>query len=142
MAFTGNWVCTSFKVELLRGLHNFDNGGDTFKLALYDSTATLNASTTVYTTTGEVSGTGYSAGGAALTNVTPTSGGTTGYADFDDLTFSTVTLTARGALIYNSTNGNRAVQVLDFVSNQTKTAADLVITFPTGDALNAIVRVQ
>ena len=142
MSFTGNHIANSFKVEVLRGLHNFDTSGDTFKLALYDSTATLTATTTAYTTTVEVTGTGYSAGGSALTNVTPTSGGTSGITDFDDLTFSTVTLTARGALIYNSTNGNRAVAVLDFSSNQTRTAADLIIQFPTADRSNAIIRIN
>ncbi len=143
MAFTGNYVPTSFKVEVLRVLHNFDtSGGDTFKLALYDNNASFTAATTVYTTTNEVSGTGYTAGGATLTNVTPTSGGTTGFSDFADLTFSTVSITARGALIYNSTNGNRVVSILDFGRDRTKTAADFVIQFPTADALNAIVRIK
>jgi hypothetical protein len=142
MAFTGNYMCTSFKKELLEGLHDFNaSGGDTYKLALYDNTATLDASTTVYTTTGEISGTGYSAGGSALTNVDPTSSGTTGFCDFDDLTFSTATITARGALIYNSTNGNRAVVVLDFGSDKTSTAGDFTIVFPTADASNAIIRI-
>lgn len=142
MAFTGNYMCTSFKKELLEGLHDFNaSGGNTYKLALYDSTATLDASTTVYTTTGEISGTGYSAGGSALTNVDPTSSGTTGFCDFDDLTFSTATITARGALIYNSTNGNRAVVVLDFGADKTSTAGDFTIVFPTADASNAIIRI-
>jgi hypothetical protein len=142
MAFSGNYMCTSFKKELLEGLHDFNaSGGDTYKLALYDNTATLDASTTVYTTTGEISGTGYSAGGSALTNVDPTSSGTTGFCDFDDLTFSTATITARGALIYNSTNGNRAVVVLDFGSDKTSTAGDFTIVFPTADASNAIIRI-
>jgi hypothetical protein len=142
MAFTGNYMCTSFKKELLEGLHDFNaSGGNTYKLALYDNTATLDASTTVYTTTGEISGTGYSAGGSALTNVDPTSSGTTGFCDFDDLTFSTATITARGALIYNSTNGNRAVVVLDFGADKTSTAGDFTIVFPTADASNAIIRI-
>ncbi len=142
MAFTGNYMCTSFKKELLEGLHDFNaSGGNTYKLALYDNTATLDASTTVYTTTGEISGTGYSAGGSALTNVDPTSSGTTGFCDFDDLTFTTATITARGALIYNSTNGNRAVVVLDFGSDKTSTAGDFTIVFPTADASNAIIRI-
>ena len=142
MAFTGNYVANSFKAEALQGLHNFDtSGGDTFKLALYDNNASFTASTTVYTTTNEVSGTGYTAGGATLTNVTPTSSSTVGLTDFADLTFSTVTVTARGALIYNSTNGNRVVTVLDFGFDQVKTAANLVIKFPTADALNAIIRI-
>jgi len=124
----------------LQAKHDFTVGGSTFNLALYDDNASLNADTTVYSTTDEVTGTGYSAGGAALTNITPVLGGTTAYADFADLTFSTVTLTARGGLIYNSAN-NEAVAVLDFGTNQTRTAADLVIQFPTADALNAIVRI-
>jgi len=141
MAFTGNYMCTSFKKELLEGLHDFNAGANTYKLALYDNTATLDATTTVYTTTGEISGTGYTAGGADLTNVDPTSSGTTGFCDFDDLTFSTATITARGALIYNSTNGNRAVVVLDFGSDKTSTAGDFTIVFPTADASNAIIRI-
>lgn len=142
MSFTGNYMCTSFKKELLEGLHDFNaSGGNVYKLALYDNTATLDASTTVYTTTGEISGTGYTAGGGTLTNVDPTSSGTTGFCDFDDLTFSTATITARGALIYNSTNGNRAVVVLDFGSDKTSTAGDFTIVFPTADASNAIIRI-
>ena len=142
MAFTGNYMCTSFKKELLEGLHDFNaSGGNVYKLALYDNTATLDASTTVYTTTGEISGTGYTAGGGTLTNVDPTSSGTTGFCDFDDLTFSTATITARGALIYNSTNGDRAVVVLDFGSDKTSTAGDFTIVFPTADASNAIIRI-
>lgn len=142
MAFTGNFMCTSFKQELLEGLHDFNaSGGNTFKLALYDNTATLDASTTVYTTSGEISGTGYTAGGAALTNIDPTTSGTTAIGDFDDLVFSTATITARGALIYNSTNGNRAVVVLDFGSDKTSTAGDFTIVFPTADASNAIIRI-
>ena len=142
MAFTGNYMCTSFKKELLEGLHDFNaSGGNVYKLALYDNTATLDASTTVYTTSGEISGTGYSAGGGTLVNVDPTSSGTTGFCDFDDLTFATATITARGALIYNSTNGNRAVVVLDFGSDKTSTAGDFTIVFPTADASNAIIRI-
>ena len=142
MAFTGNYMCTSFKKELLEGLHDFiASGGNTYKLALYDNTATLDASTTVYTSTGEISGTGYSAGGGTLTNVDPTSSSTTGFCDFSDLTFTTATITARGALIYNSTNGNRAVVVLDFGSDKTSTAGDFTIVFPTADASNAIIRI-
>lgn len=142
MAFTGNFMCTSFKQELLEGLHDFNaSGGNVYKLALYDNTATLDASTTVYTTSGEISGTGYTAGGGTLVNVDPTSSGTTGFCDFDDLTFSTATITARGALIYNSTNGDRAVVVLDFGSDKTSTAGDFTIVFPTADASNAIIRI-
>ena len=143
MAFTGNFLCTSFKVELLKGIHNFSaSGGDTFKIALYTSSATLDASTTAYSATNEVSGTGYTAGGNTLTNVDPTSSGTTAYLDFDDTTWSTATITARGALIYNSSAvGNPAVAVLDFGADKTSTAGDFTVVFPTADASNAIVRV-
>ena len=143
MAFTGNYLCTSFKVELLEGVHDFTNGtGDTFKIALYTSSATLDASTTAYTVTNEVSGTGYSAGGEALTNVSPTSSGTTAFIDFADVTWSASTITARGALIYNSTAaGNPAVAVLDFGADKTSTAGDFTVIFPTADASNAIVRI-
>jgi hypothetical protein len=140
MAFTGNYVCTSFKKELLDGTHDFPN--DTWKIALYDNNASFTAATTAYTTDNEVSGTGYSAGGGTLTVVAPTSSGTTAYVDFSDYTFSTVTVTARGAMIYNSSKANRAAVILDFGRNITKTAADLVITFPTADATNAIIRIE
>jgi hypothetical protein len=143
MAFTGNFLCTSFKVELLAGTHNFTTGtGDTYKLALYDNSASFTAATTAYTATNEVSGTGYSAGGGTLTNVTPTSSGTTAFIDFADLTFSTATITAYGALIYNSSAaGNPAVCILDFGGAKTSTAGDFTIVFPTADASNAIVRI-
>jgi len=141
MAFTGNYLCTSFKKELLEGLHDFNVGANTYKLALYDNNASFTAATTVYTATNEISGTGYSAGGGTLTNIDPTTSGTTAFIDFADLTFSTATITARGALIYNSTNGNRTVCVLDFGSDKTSTAGDFTIVFPTADASNAIVRI-
>jgi hypothetical protein len=143
MAFTGNFLCTSFKVELLESVHNFTTGtGDTYKLALYDNSAAFTAATTAYTVTNEVSGTGYSAGGGTLTNVTPTSSGTTAFIDFDDLTFSTATITAYGALIYNSSAaGDPAVCILDFGGAKTSTAGDFTIVFPTADASNAIVRI-
>lgn len=135
-------MCTSFKVELLQGVHNFTaSTGDTFKIALYTSSATLGASTTAYTVTNEVSGTGYTAGGNTLTNVTPTSSGTTAFTDFADTTWSTATITARGALIYNSTETNKAVCVLDFGSDKTSTAGSFTIVFPTADASNAIIRI-
>src|SRR5210317_1209561 len=99
-------MCTSFKKELMTATHDFTaSTGNTFKLALYTSSATLDASTTAYSATNEASGTGYSAGGGTLTNVTPTTSGTTAFTDFADLTFSSATITARGALIYNSTTG-------------------------------------
>ena len=143
MAFTGNFLCTSFKVELLESVHNFTTGtGDTYKLALYDNSAAFTAATTAYTATNEVSGTGYSAGGGTLTNVTPTSSGTTAFIDFADLTFSTATITAYGALIYNSSAaGDPAVCILDFGGAKTSTAGDFTIVFPTADASNAIVRI-
>ena len=135
-------MCTSFKAEVAQGLHNFTTGtGDVFKIALYVATATLNADTTVYTPTGESSGTNYTPGGIALTNITPTTSGTTGYWSFQNATFSNVTLTCAGALIYNSTNGNRAVCVLSFGSTITKVASSLVITFPANDATNAVLRI-
>jgi len=143
MAFTGNFMCTSFKQELMVATHDFTaSTGSTFKLALYDNNASFTAATTAYTATDEVSGTGYSAGGGTLTNVTPTTSGTTAYGDFDDLTFSTATITARGALIYNDTAaGDPSVVVLDFGADKTSTAGDFTIVFPTADASNAIIRI-
>lgn len=143
MAFSGNYLCTSFKEEVLKGVHNFTNAtGDTFKIALYTSAATLDATTTAYSATNEVSGTGYTAGGNTLTNVTPTTSGTTAYLDFDDTTWSSATITARGALIYNSTaSGNPAVAVLDFGADKTSTAGDFTVVFPTAGASTAIVRI-
>ncbi len=135
-------LTTSFKVEVAQGLHNFTTGtGNVFKLALYTANADLGASTTAYTTAGEVSGTNYSAGGIVLTNITPSFQGTTSYWSFQNATFTNVTLTTNGALIYNSTNGNRSVAVLNFGVNITKTAQDLVITFPVNDATNAVLRI-
>lgn len=143
MAFTGNFLCTSFKVELLKGIHNFSaSGGDTFKIALYTSSATLDASTTAYSVTNEVSGTGYTAGGNTLTSTDPTASGTTAFLDFADTTWSTATITARGALIYNSSAvGNPAVAVLDFGADKTSTAGDFTVVMPTADASNSIIRV-
>ena len=132
----------SFKVELLTGTHNFTaTTGDSFKIALYTSSATLGASTTAYSSTNEVSGTGYTAGGAALTEVTPTSSGTTAYVDFGDATWSSATITARGALIYNSTDSNKAVAVLDFGADKTSTNGDFTVQFPTADSSSAIIRI-
>jgi hypothetical protein len=134
-------ICTSFKQELLVGTHDFTNTtGDAFKLALYTSSATLGAATTAYTTTGEASGTNYSAGGSTLTNVTPFATGTTAVVDFNDLTFSTATITARGCLIYNSTDSNKAVAAIDFGGDKTSTAGDFTIVFPTPTATGAIIR--
>jgi len=136
-------MCTSFKQELLEAKHNFlESGGNTFKLALYTSSATLGAATTAYSVTNEASGTGYSAGGAALTNIDPSSSGTTALTDFDDLTFSSATITANGALIYNDTaSGDPAVCSLAFGGDKTSTAGDFTIQFPAADASNAIIRI-
>jgi len=135
-------MCTSFKKELLEGTHNFKNsGGSTFKLALFTSSATLGASTTAYATTNEATGTNYTAGGSALTRVDPSTSGTTALTDFADLTFSTATVTANGALIYNSSASDAAVIVLAFGGDKTSTAGDFTIQFPTADASNAIIRI-
>ena len=136
-------MCTSFKQELLEAKHNFlASGGNTFKLALYTSSATLGAATTAYSATNEASGTNYSAGGAALTNVNPSSSGTTALTDFADLTFSSATITANGALIYNDTaSGDPAVCSLAFGGDKTSTAGDFTIQFPVADASNAIIRI-
>ena len=144
MSFTGNFMCTSFKVELMQGVHNFTaSTGDTFKLALYDNSASFTAATTAYTATNEVGASGsYSAGGGTLTNVTPTSSGTTAFTDFADLSFTSATITAYGALIYNdSAAGDPAVVVLDFGGAKTSTAGTFTIIFPTADASNAIIRI-
>jgi len=144
MAFSGNFMCTSFKQEILQGVHDFTNGtGNTFKLALYDNTATLDAATTAFTTSGEVANTGsYTSGGGALTNVTPTTSGTTAFTDFADITFTSTTITAHGALIYNDTaTGDPSVVVLDFGEDKTSTNGDFQVIFPTADASNAIIRI-
>ena len=137
-------MCTSFKKELLEGGHNFKTsgaGGNSFNIALYTSSASLDASTTAYTTSNEASGTGYTAKGKLLTNVTPTTGGTTAFVDFDNVTWSSSTITARGALIFNDTNSDTAVAVLDFGSDKSSTSGDFTIQFPTPDATNAIIRI-
>ena len=142
-------MCTSFKVELLNGIHAFgttvvrgSTTADTMYLALYTSSATLDATTTAYTATNEVSGTGYVAAGQALTAVAPTSSGTTAFLDFNDETWTSSTITARGALIYNDTQaGDPAVAVLDFGGDKTSTAGDFTVVFPVADASNAIIRI-
>ena len=143
MAFSGNFMCTSFKIELLEAVHNFKNsGGSTFKLAMYTNSASFTAATTAYPPSNEVSGTGYSAGGGTLTRVDPTSSGTTGFTDFADLTFSSSTITARGALIYNdSASGDPSVVVLDFGSDKSSSSGDFTVQFPAADASNAIIRI-
>jgi hypothetical protein len=142
-------MATSFKVDLLNGIHAFgttvtrgSTNADTFYIALYTSSATLDATTTAYTVTNEVSGTGYSAGGNSLTvSQTPTSTSTTAWLDFADSTWSSSTITAAGALIYNSTNSNKAVAVLDFGGDKTSTNGDFTIVFPTADSTSAIIRI-
>jgi hypothetical protein len=144
MAFTGNFMCTSFKVELMRAVHNFTTStGNTFKLALYNNTAAFTAATTAYTATNEVPNSGsYTAGGGILTNVTPTSTGTTAFTDFADLSFTSATITAFGALIYNSSAaGTPTVCVLDFGGAKSSTGGTFTIIFPTNDATNAIIRI-
>ena len=143
MAFSGNYMCTSFKQELMTATHNFTNGANTFKLALYDNNASFDAATTAYTASNEVSNSGtYTAGGGTLTNVTPTTSGTTALTDFADITFTSATITARGALIYNDTAaGDPSVIVLDFGSDKSSTSGDFQIVFPAADASNAIIRI-
>jgi hypothetical protein len=144
MAFNGNFMCTSFKQQLLTGTHNFTaSSGNTFKLALYTNSATFTAATTAYTTGNEVSNSGsYSAGGGTLTNVTPTTSGTTALTDFADLEFTSATITARGALIYNdSVSGDPTVAVLDFGADKTSTSGTFTIQFPAPNASNAIIRI-
>lgn len=135
-------ICSSFRQQILVGTHNLTaSTGDVFKLALYVSAATLGAATTAYSATNEASGTGYTAGGAALTNITPALSGTVACVDFQDLTISAVTTTARGCLIYNSSKSNAAMSVHDFGADKTSSGGDFIITFPTPDASNAIVRI-
>ena len=147
MAFTGNFLCTSFKSQILEGVHDFrTSGGDTFKLAMYDNSASFTAATTAYTATNEVANSGtYSAGGGTLTNVTPTTSGTTAFTDFADLSFTSATITAFGALIYNTTPNhtytNPTVCVLDFGGAKTSTGGTFTIIFPTADATNALIRI-
>ena len=143
MAFNGNFLCTSFKVELMKGVHNFTAASNQFKLALYDNSATFTAATTAYTSTNEISGTNYTAKGNFLTSVTPVASGTTALADFADEVFSTVTISAvRGALIFNeAATGDTTVRVLDFGADKAASSGDFTIVFPTADASNAIIRI-
>lgn len=151
MAFTGNFMATSFKTELLKGCHDFTlSTGDTFKLALYTNSASFTAATTAYTATNEVSASGsYSAGGGALTNITATNSGTTAFTDFADLDFTTATITARGAMIYNTTPNttssagltNPTVVILDFGSDKTSTLGTFTIVFPAATDTTAIIRI-
>jgi hypothetical protein len=146
MAFTGNFLCTSFKQEILEAVHDFRTVGDTFKLALYDDNAAFTAATTAFTSSDEVGNSGtYAAGGGTLTNVNPTTSSTTAFTDFDDLSFTSATITAYGALIYNSTPThtytNPTVCVLDFGGAKTSTNGTFTIIFPTADASSAIIRI-
>jgi hypothetical protein len=135
-------MCTSFKVEILKGVHNFTAASNQYKLALYTSSASLGATTTAYSATNEVSGTNYTAEGAFLTSVTPVASGTTAFVDFNNLTFSNATVTARGALIFGAAlSGDPAVCTLDFGGDKTSTAGDFTIQFPAADASNAIIRI-
>ena len=138
-------VCTSFKVELLKGVHNFTaTTGNTFKIALYTSDATLGASTTAYSTSNEItntSGSAYTAGGATLTSVTPVASSTTAVCDFSDVSYSSATFTANGCLIYNDTaTGDPACVAVAFGADKTVTSGTFTIQFPTADATNAIRR--
>jgi hypothetical protein len=147
MAITTNAICNTFKKQLLEGDMEFQFGGDKFKLALYTSTAVLGASTTAYTTSGEVSPSGqYSAGGGALVQPNPSTSlsGSTAICTFNDLSFTGVTITARGALIYNSSSAttNAAVAVLDFVSDKTATSGTFTIQFPAFTSSSAILRIS
>ena len=136
-------MCTSFKVEILKGVHNFTaSTGNTFKLALYTSSASLGAATTAYTTSNEVSGTGYTAKGGTLTSVTPVASSTTAVGDFADLTFSSASITANGAMIFNETaTGDPSVLILAFGGDKSSSAGDFTIQFPTANATDAIIRI-
>jgi hypothetical protein len=144
MAFSGDYLCTSFKVQLLRAIHNFTAvTGNVFKLALYDNTVSLDQTTTAYSSTGEVPASGtYAAGGGALVSVTPTSSGTTALTDFNDLSFTGATITAFGALIYNSSAaGNPSVCVLDFGGAKSSSSGTFTIIFPPANVTSALIRI-
>ena len=143
MAFTGNFMCTSFQVDLMKGLHDFTNSSvNTFNIALYTNSASFTAATTAYTATNEVTGTAYVAKGNALVNVTPTSTSTTAFTDFGDSTWSTSTITARGAMIFNDTaSGDPSVVILDFGADKSSSAGDFVVVMPTADSSSAIIRI-
>ena len=143
MAFTGNFMCTSFKGELLEAVHNFKNsGGNTFKLALYTNSASFTAATTAYTATNEYSGTGNTAAGNTLTRVDPSTSGTTALTDFADSAWTSSTITARGALLYNDTaSGDPSCLVLDFGADKSSSSGTFTVQFPAADASNAIIRI-
>lgn len=144
MAITTNAITNSFKEEILEGVHDFTpTSGDKFKLALYTSQASIGADTTSFTTSNEVGNTGqYTSGGSALSNNLVSVNGTTAFVDFDDLSFTGVTLTARGALIYNTSNSNSGVAVLDFGGDKTATAGTFTIQFPNANDTQAIIRIS
>jgi len=143
MAFNGNFLCTSFKKELMTATHNFTAASNVFKVALYTNSATFNAATTAYSSSNEITGTNYTAKGNFLTSVTPTTSGTTALTDFADEVFSNVTISSvRGALIYNeAATSDPSVCVLDFGADKGASAGDFTIVFPTADASNAIIRI-
>ena len=138
-----NAVCDTFKLELLTGVHNFTPATDVFKIALYNSTSAMGNATTIYTTSNEITGTAYTAGGLVITSVTPTlGGGSTAYCDFNpDAQWTTSTITARGALIYNSSKSNKAIVSLDFGSDKISSAGDFVVQFPPAAGGTAIIRI-
>lgn len=143
MAFSGNFLCTSFKKELMEAKHNFTAASDVFKLALYDNNASFTAATTAYTSSNEISGTNYTAKGQFLTSVTPTTSGTTALTDFADEVFSNVTISGvRGALIYNeAATSDPSVCVLDFGGDKSASSGDFTIVFPAAGASTAIIRI-
>ena len=143
MAFDGNFMCTSFKQELMEAVHNFKNsGGNTFRLALYTNSATFTASTTAYTSSNEVSGTGYTAKGNDLTRVDPTTSSTTAFTDFADTTWSSSSITARGGLLFNdSASGDPSVIILDFGADKTSSSGDFTGAFPAASSSAAIIRI-
>ena len=139
MAITTS-MCTSFRAEILQGIHS---SADTYKIALYTSSATMDATTTAYTTTNEVSGTGYTAGGATLSGFSVTTSGTTAILDWTtDPSWANATITARGAMIYNSTKSNKAVAVWDFGADKTSTSGTFTATLPTPDATNGLIKIK
>ena len=146
MAFSGNFMCTSFKKELMEGVHNFKNsGGNTFRMALYTDSSSFTAATTAYTSSNEITndaGSAYTAKGESLTRVDPTTSSTTAFTDFADVSWSTATFSAMGAMIFNdSASGDPSVVILDFGALKTATAGTFTVAFPAADASNAIIRI-
>jgi hypothetical protein len=146
MAFSGNFMCTSFKKELMEAVHNFKNsGGNTFRMALYTDSASFTAATTAYTSSNEITndaGSAYTAKGESLTRVDPTTSSTTAFTDFADVSWSTATFSAMGAMIFNdSASGDPSVVILDFGALKTATAGTFTVAFPAADASNAIIRI-